>query len=353
MGLLDIFRRKAPEPETRAAAMGYTADLIAARHEWLSGASGVAELTATVQSSVSLWEGAMTLADVEGTALLTRRTLALFARHMALRGEAVFLIRGGNLFPATDWEVSTRNGRPRAYRVTVSEIGGGTSETVLAAEVIHVVTGSNAAAPWAGTSPLTRSNLSAKLLQEVEEALAEVYRDAPIGSQIVPFPEAAAEDFDKLSRGFRGKRGGVLMRESVHVAAAGGPVPGGQDWKAQSVTPDIQGAMPMEALKASRAAILTAFGVLPSWFEGNATGPVVRENQRQLAQWTLQPLAALLAEEASEKLGADVAIDVMRPLQAFDAGGRARALSAIVQTLALAKETGVDPSEAMKLVDWE
>ena len=351
MGLLDIFRRKEPT-ETRAAAMGYTADLIAARHEWITGASGIAELTATVQSSVSLWEGAMTLADVNGTNLLTRRILALFARHMALRGEAVFLIRGDKLLPVTDWEVGTRNGRPRAYRVTVSEIGGGASETVLAAEVLHVVTGSNAAAPWAGTAPLTRANLTAKLLQEIETALAEVYKEAPIGSQIVPFPEAAAEDMAALGRGFRGKRGGVLMRESVHVAAAGGPVPG-QDWKAQSVTPDIQPAMPMEGLKAARASILSAFGVLPSLFDTTAQGPLVREAQRHLAQWQLQPLAALLAEEASEKLGGEVQLDVMRPLQAFDAGGRARALSAIVQTLALAKESGVDPSEALKLVDWE
>jgi hypothetical protein len=31
----------------------------------------------------------------------------------------------------------------------------------------------------------------------------------------------------------------------------------------------------------------------------------------------------------------------------------ARALGAIVQTLAMAKEAGVDPAQAMQLVDWE
>lgn len=284
--------------------------------------------------------------------LLTRRILALFARHMALRGEAVFLIRGDRLLPVTDWDMSTRNGRPRAYRVTVSEIGGGSSETVLAGEVLHVVIGSNAAAPWAGTAPLTRANLTASILQEVEKALAEIYRDAPIGSQIVPFPESSPDDFAMLSRGFRGKRGGILMCESVHVAAAGGPVPG-QDWKPQGTTPDIQGAMPLESLRASRAAILAAFGVLPALFENVTQGPLVREAQRHLAQWTLQPLAALLAEEASEKLGGDVSIDVMRPLQAYDSGNRARTLAGIVQALAQAKEAGVDPSEALKLVNWD
>lgn len=46
-------------------------------------------------------------------------------------------------------------------------------------------------------------------------------------------------------------------------------------------------------------------------------------------------------------------LDVMRPLQAFDAGGRARALGAIVQSLALAKEAGIDPAQALSLVDWD
>ncbi|MGR3717834.1 MAG: hypothetical protein ACU0B1_13935 [Thermohalobaculum sp.] len=78
--------------------------------------------------------------------------------------------------------------------------------------------------------------------------------------------------------------------------------------------------------------------------------------QRHLAQWTLQPVAALVAQEASEKLGQDVNIDVMRPLQAFDAGGRARALATIVEALARAKEAGLSPGDvgqALSLVDWQ
>ena len=83
-----------------------------------------------------------------------------------------------------------------------------------------------------------------------------------------------------------------------------------------------------------------AYGVLPSLLNRAATGPVIREAQRQLAVWTLQPVAELLADEASAKLGATVEIDTLRPLQAFDAGGRARALSAIVRTLAEAQGSG-------------
>ncbi len=82
------------------------------------------------------------------------------------------------------------------------------------------------------------------------------------------------------------------------------------------------------------------------------TGPLIRGVQRYLAQRNLQPIAGLMAEEVSRKLGSTVTLDVTRPLQAFDAGGRARAASQIIDALAAAKEAGVDPATAMRLVDW-
>jgi hypothetical protein len=46
-------------------------------------------------------------------------------------------------------------------------------------------------------------------------------------------------------------------------------------------------------------------------------------------------------------------MDVMRPLQAFDSGGRARTVTALVKALAEAKTAGVDPTAAFHLVDWK
>jgi hypothetical protein len=63
-----------------------------------------------------------------------------------------------------------------------------------------------------------------------------------------------------------------------------------------------------------------AFGVLPALMNPSTTGPMVREAQRHLAAWTLEPVAHLVAEEATRKLGTEVRTDVMRPLQAFDVG---------------------------------
>lgn len=341
--------------EKRASGSGFTADILAARESYISGRRGIAELTATAQSCVSLWEGGFALADVDGTDLLDRRSLALIGRSLALRGEAVFLIRESGLVPCSDWDLSTRDGKPRSYRVSISEAGGGRNETALAAEILHVRIGCDPAAPYYGTAPLRRASLTAGMLDAVESALTEVYEQSPIGSLIVPFPETAATDMTALGRSFRGQRGRVLLRESVHVTAAGGPAPAA-DWRPADVSPDIEKTMSIETLAAARDAICGAFGVLPSWFSAQGQGPAIRECQRQLAQWTLQPIAMLLAEEASEKLGTTVKLDVLRPLQAFDAGGRARALGAIVQALAQAKEAGIassDISDAWSLVAWD
>lgn len=348
------FKKKA-EIETRSSGSGFTAEIMAARESYISGSRGIAELTATAQSCVTLWEGGLGLADVDGTDLLDRRSLMLCARSLALRGEALFMIREIGLVPCSDWDLRTRDGRPTAYRVSVSEAGGGRTETVLAAEVLHFRIGVDPVVPWLGTAPLKRAQLTAGLLNAVETALAEVFDTAPLASMIVPYPEAPQTDIEKIARGFRGNRGKVLIRESVNVAAAGGPAPA-QDWKPHDLSPDLSKSMTRETLAAAQGGIQMAFGILPGLSSAATTGPLVREAQRHLAQWVLQPIAAMMAEEVTSKLGSPVRMDVIRPLQAFDAGGRARAFAGMVQALALAKDNGLDPQtveNSMKFIDWE
>ena len=350
MGLMDrLFKR-----ETRSASgTGYTSQIMAAREAYIAGRLGLGDLTATVQTCVTLWESGLALADVDGTDLLTRHNMAMTARALGLRGEAVFLIRD-RLIPIIDWDLSTRDGIPRAYRVSIPEIGGGRSETVLAEEVLHFRIAPDPGAPWTGQAPLKRAQLTAGLLHTLETALAEMYENAPLGSQVVPFPESPDVDLETLGHGFRARRGRVMLRESVNVTAAGGPSPA-QDWKPQGVTPDIQGSMAVQSLAEARAAIFAAYGVLPAMFAANAQGPLVREAQRHLAQWILQPIAVMMAEEVSEKLASTVKIDVVRPAQAFDAGGRARAFGAMVTALTQAKEAGLDPQaieDSLSFIDW-
>jgi hypothetical protein len=299
-----------------------------------------------------LWENGLSVADVGGTDLLTRRALAIAGRMLALRGEALFYITDEALIPVSDWDLSTRLSRPTAYRLTLPDIGGGKSVTALAGEVLHFRIGADAIQPWYGTAPLKRSSLSADLLEIIERALVEVYGDAPLGSSIVPMPETPETDLADIARGFRGSRGKVLVRESVQVQAAGGPAPA-QDWRANDLTPDLSKALLDKTLDQARDQINAAFGILPGLNNKATTGPMVREAQRHLASWTLQPMAEGMAEEATDKLGNTVTLDVMRPLQAFDSGGRARTVTALVKALAEAKAAGVDPAMALNLVDWK
>jgi hypothetical protein len=342
MGLMDIFRRK--PVEARSSGAGYTAAIMAARQSYISGASGIGELTATVQSCVTLWENAFALADVKGTDFLTRPVMALIARSIALRGESVMMVTGDGLVPCSDWDLSTRNGIPRAYRVSIPEAGGPRSQTALAAEVLHLRIGSDMVAPWSGTAPLRRAPLTAELLHQVESALRDVYRDAPLGSLIIPLPDSGSDDMETMRAQFRGRRGSSLVVEGIAQATAAGMHPN-LGKSPDQLSPDLSKSMTGETLEAARDAVAMAFGVLPGLLNRGTTGPMVREAQRHLCGWVLQPMAELLAQEASAKLGAAVMIDVGRPLQAFDAGGRARALAQIIEAMGRAKELGLSADQ--------
>ena len=79
------FTKKTETIEKRSSGTGYTAQIMQARAAYITGTDGLAELTGTVQGCVSLWEGGLSLADVDGTDMLTPFSLALAARALALR----------------------------------------------------------------------------------------------------------------------------------------------------------------------------------------------------------------------------------------------------------------------------
>lgn len=234
------------------------------------------------------------------------------------------------------------------------EIGGGRSETVLAPEVLHFRIGCDAVTPWAGSAPLARAKLSAQLLEAIETAMRDVYQDAPLGSQIVHVPEGSAADMDEMRRSFRGRRGAALVVEGVAQAVAAGMNPNiGKS--PDQLSPDLSRTLADRLLAEAKGEVFGVFGILPGLMNASTTGPLVREAQRHLSQLTLQPIANLMAEEASEKLAVPVAIDVVRPMQAFDHGGKARALSTMLQAMATAKEAGLDLAtitDAQAFIDW-
>jgi hypothetical protein len=145
-----------------------------------------------------------------------------------------------------------------------------------------------------------------------------------------------------------------LVIEGVAQAVGAGMHP--QLGKApDQLSPDLSRSLVDQVLTEAKGAVFSAFGILPGLQNPATTGPMVREAQRHLAQLVLQPIAMLMAEEATAKLGAMVSIDVVRPMQAFDAGGKARALSTMVAALAAAKEAGIEGAtlqDALAFIDW-
>ncbi|WP_298916363.1 hypothetical protein [uncultured Algimonas sp.] len=127
-----------------ASSGGYTSQMIYARTAYITGTNGTAELTATVQGAVSLWENGLSVADVTSTGLLTHRTLGIIGRMFALRGEALFYMADYVLIPASDWDLTTRLSVPTAYRLTLPDTGGGRTVTALAGEVLHFRIGADA-----------------------------------------------------------------------------------------------------------------------------------------------------------------------------------------------------------------
>jgi hypothetical protein len=180
--------------------------------------------------------------------------MAIMARALALRGEFVGLISDRGILPASDWEVSTAYGVPRAYRLSIPEAGGGRGFTALAPEVLHVRIGSDPVAPWTGTAPLRRASLTGQMLHEIESALLAVYRDAPLGSLIVPLPDGSADDMAQMRSAFRGRRGSTLVVEGAAQATAAGMHPLiGQ--RPEQLGPDLEKTMAIEGWQAARGAI--------------------------------------------------------------------------------------------------
>jgi phage portal protein BeeE len=95
-----------------------------------------------------------------------------------------------------------------------------------------------------------------------------------------------------------------------------------------------------------------AYGVLPALLDKATTGQLVKQAQQHLVQFTLQPVAELIATEASEKLASPVSLDVMTGTQAFDTGAAARSFQMLIAGLAAAKEAGIDAKAALAMLDW-
>ena len=92
--------------------------------------------------------------------------------------------------------------------------------------------------------------------------------------------------------------------------------------------------------------MLACFGIgAPLGPAGVTDGTAAREAARRLWTLTIQPLAAVIAEELQRVLERPVTPDYGRPSGAADLAARARAFGAL-------RKAGVEEPEALTLTGW-
>ena len=311
--------------------------------------------TGAVAACVALWCNAFGSAAVTG-ARLDRSHLRWLAAELASRGRGSLLIIADGYAPARVIDATLDPATGAALTYTVQRPGAVATQVRQAREVVHVVLRPSIDLPWSGPSPLKAAGLSSSILSAAENALSDVMRSGAIGMNLV----TSLDHDDARKEGIAAQlqsqvsRGGFAVVPSASGDTTAGRLPPQSDWAIRNLTPDVTRAEIVAARAAAQEAVCSAFGVPPCLVVAATTGPAIREAQRHLAAWTLQPIADLIADAlTSAELGREVKIDLMRPLQAYDTERRARGAKILIEALAAAKEAGIDPDVAMEFVDLE
>ena len=294
---------------------------------------GAPDQTAAVEYVVGLVSRGLTLAETNpAIPALGPSTLALAARRVMLRGNAVFAIhqpRGAplSLIPATTWDIVGGTWDPSTWIYLLeiaSPLGDFERRIVPAAGVVHLRIGETAY-PWQGVSPLVSAGLTATQLARIEKRLQE---DATTSvAWLLPVPDGATTaQVKKLGDNIAAAAGAVVTTETT--AAGHGQGPGAapkRDLEVKRVGP----APPASAIQlrdSSALAVISAMGVSPALYSGE--GGALREAYRQFLTSEVDPIATKFAEEFSAKLEIPVKFS-FRKLAAADIAARARAFGTL------------------------
>ena len=349
-------RWRGTAPEKRD---GYTGQLT---RQLLADASGNAQrdpsATAAAEAAIGAYSRAFSIGivtpRVPATMALTPALLGLIVRNVLRTGESVHWLEvvDGELriLPAGSHNV---HGGPDPatwyYRITTYGPSGSTTVIVPATDTIHVKYAFHPQRPWRGVGPLQWSSSSSRLHAELEDALG----DESSGSRgyILAMPQAPVSDDPndadpnrQLREDIRTLRGRTAMVETVAQGLGEGPSAApARDWIPQRLGIDAPQAA-VNLRSDSAMAVLGALGIPPALFHANGTTPI-REALRTWLHSGITPLAELVAEELTRKLGVSVELDFSR-LYASDITSRSRALSQMVTA-------GMDLAEARRLTGLE
>ena len=163
------------------------------------------------------------------------------------------------------------------------------------------------------------ANTEAKLAEET---------GAP-SALLLPYPTDGGDtSLDLLRTDIRNAKGKALLVEGT-ASGQDDPTRGTRDdWKAQRLGPMIPEQL-RELYGDTLASVLEACGIPAALGTADADGTSQRESYRRWIMASVEPVAELIAEEASEKLDSEVAFD-FRGVWAHDLAGRASAYAQLV-----------------------
>ena len=287
---------------------GYTDSIVDLLLRQATGSDQVnADETAAAEFAIGLVSRCFAVAELEpAIPAVTPSYLTDAARRLMLRGNAVAAIqvdrRGLTLLPAASFDMAG-GPDPMSWRYSLELPGPTRNETLPMpyAGVVHVRMGQDAAQPWYGVSPLTRAGLTAAVVSRIEQRLSEEARSRT--GYLLPTGELSAPEKTALETGLKNMDGNVaLVKSTIDTWQAGQQrATGATDWTNRRQGMDYPSGN--TAIRKDAAAdIVAALGIPPGLYAGESSGTAAQEHYRQFYVATLEPIAALMAQELGDKL---------------------------------------------------
>ena len=270
------------------------------------------------------------------TAQLTPELLAMTAREMLAKGNAVFeMLRGARaggltLLAVPAFEVSGGL-LPSQWQYALKWLDQNENEIVRTAasdSVIHVRYGATALAPWYGQSPLVAAGMDAKVLANIVNKLGDD-ASTPV-AHMIPMPDGATvAQRQGVAKDIRDARGRVIVPETTRAGIGQGAAAAPQrDFESSRVGPDPS-ANALALQDSAAMAVLRALGIPPGLYSGS--GGASREAYRQFYAVTANPLAKLIEAELRVKLNLPELAISLDDLAAIDITAKSRAVGTLVQ----------------------
>ena len=313
----------------------YTDELVAGiLSRATNGVSASHKVSAPLEAAAGLVGRAFAAAEVQGpdgySNVLTPSVLMMIGRGLIRYGEVVFHIgmESGRmaLTPVATFDLQGGY-RPDSwiYKVNLAGPTATVTKEVSASDVLHFRQAVDADRPWKGQGPLAVANGSARLLAEVQTALADE-ASGPRGS-VIPVPKDGQDPtFAALRADLRGLKGDASLVESV-ASMMGTDNRAFHDWEAKRIGADPPATM-VKLLELAGAENLAAVGLNSAVFGAN-TGTAAREAWRMALFGVISPLGRIVQSELRAKLDDGITLE-WRELRASDLSGRARAFQSMV-----------------------